>query len=57
LLDNKCESQATFGYLSHVAAERNAPQDSTYTFKSNVDVVLVPMVVRDKGGRAVHNLG
>ena len=31
-------------------------QDSTYTFKSNVNVVLVPVIVRDKEGRAVGNL-
>jgi VWFA-related protein len=31
-------------------------QDGNYTFKSNVDVVLVPVVVRDKNGHAVGNL-
>jgi VWFA-related protein len=39
------------------AQQQDAPtQDSTYTFKSSVDVVLVPVVVRDKQGRAVGNL-
>ncbi len=32
------------------------PQDSTYTFKSNVNVVLVPVLVRDKQGLAIGNL-
>jgi len=32
------------------------PQDSTYTFKSNVNVVLVPVLVRDKQGHAIGNL-
>ena len=31
-------------------------QDSPYTFKSNVDVVLVPVLVRDRQGRALGNL-
>ena len=39
------------------AQQQDTPtQDSTYTFKSSVDVVLVPVVVRDKQGRAVGNL-
>jgi VWFA-related protein len=44
---------------SHLLAQQpkeTHTQDSTYTFKSNVDLVLVPVVVRDKQGRAVGNL-
>ena len=44
---------------SHLLAQQptdTQPHDSTYTFKSNVDLVLVPVVVRDKQGRAVGNL-
>ena len=44
---------------SHLLAQQPTdmqPPDSTYTFKSNVDVVLAPVVVRDKQGRAVGNL-
>jgi VWFA-related protein len=44
---------------SHLLAQQSTqtqPQDSTYTFTSNVDVVLVPVVVRDKQGREVGNL-
>ena len=44
---------------SHLLAQQpkeTHTQDSTYTFKSSVDVVLVPVVVRDKQGRAVGNL-
>jgi VWFA-related protein len=32
------------------------PPGTTYTFKSNVNVVVVPVVVRDKQGRAVGDL-
>jgi VWFA-related protein len=32
------------------------PQGGSYTFESNVKVVLVPVIVRDKLGRAVGNL-
>jgi VWFA-related protein len=31
-------------------------QDSTYTFKSNVNVVLVPVLVRDKQGKEIGSL-
>ncbi len=43
----------------HTAAQQTneAPtQGGTYTFKSNVNVVLVPVLVRDKQGRAGGNL-
>jgi VWFA-related protein len=44
---------------THTAAQQGqdtSTQTSTYTFKSNVNVVLVPVVVRDKQGRAVGDL-
>jgi VWFA-related protein len=41
-----------------LCAEKNqsTPQKDTFTFESNVDVVLVPVVVRDREGRLVGNL-
>jgi VWFA-related protein len=44
---------------THTAAQQGQDtptQTSPYTFKSNVNVVLVPIVVRDKQGRAIGNL-
>ena len=39
------------------AQQQHTPtQNSTYTFKSNVNEVLVPVVVRDKRGRVVGGL-
>lgn len=42
--------------FAFVVCSRVLAQDSTYTFKSNVNVVLVPVLVRDKQGRAIGNL-
>jgi hypothetical protein len=39
------------------AQQQDIPtQNGTYTFKSNVNEVLVPVVVRDKRGRVVGGL-
>ena len=59
--DFRLFTRCCFGLMmwSHLLAQQpkdTQPPDSTYTFKSNVDVVLVPVVVRDKQGRAVGNL-
>ena len=51
-----CFALVTCSRLLAQQPKETHPQDSTYTFKSNVDVVLVPVVVRDKNGRAVGNL-
>ena len=51
-----CFALVTCSRLLAQQPKETQPQDSTYTFKSNVDVVLVPVVVRDKQGRAVGNL-
>jgi VWFA-related protein len=37
-------------------AQAASPQEGPYTFKSNVNVVLVPVLVRDKQGNAVGTL-
>jgi hypothetical protein len=41
-----------------LCAEKNqsTPQKATFTFETNVDVVLVPVVVRDREGRLVGDL-
>jgi VWFA-related protein len=51
-----CFALVTCSRLLAQQPKETRPQDSTYTFKSNVDVVLVPVVVRDKNGRAVGHL-
>ncbi len=51
-----CFALVTCSRLLAQQPKETHPQDSTYTFKSNVDVVLVPVVVRDKNGRAVGHL-
>ena len=51
-----CFALVTCSRLLARQPKETHPQDSTYTFKSNVDVVLVPVVVRDKSGRVVGNL-
>ena len=55
-----CAAIALFCATTMCAAQTtpasSQPQDGTYTFKSNVNVVLVPVLVRDKQGHAVGNL-
>jgi VWFA-related protein len=51
-----CFALVMWSRLMAQQPEERHPQDSTYTLKTDVDVVLVPVVVRDKQGRTVGNL-
>jgi VWFA-related protein len=46
----------TLCYFAFVVCSHLLAQDSTYTFKSNVNVVLVPILVRDKQGNEIGSL-
>lgn len=51
-----CCSFILLSTISPCEQRKPAPSQGTYTFQSNVDVVLVPVVVRDRKGAAVGDL-
>src|SRR5450755_127202 len=51
-----CFAHLVCSYLLAQKPQATPPAGSTYTFKSSVNVVVVPVVVRDKQDRAVGDL-